>query len=232
MRAWLPWVIVALLAAASVATIRHAVADETVSGINSKLYEAGKAQANLGLNIDDTVWKYLQAEARFAVRQAPQNGHYWGALARVYYLPRSVGQTAVSPDYMAAYEAHRHAVVAQPSSGYAWSALAYASDHLFAQNQLPGGKAALEQALVRAAALGAREPQVLRGVVDLGLANWPVLGAATKQDVQRAVNHLALRHSGDVLFIANQRGALPIVCAEQALALQKVCMALAPNPGG
>ncbi len=232
MRTWLPWLIVVLLTTASVVTIRHALADETVSAINGKLYEAGKVRVNTGVNIDDTIWQYLEAEAKFAARLAPQNAQVWDAVARVNYSPRSIGRTAVSPDYLAAYLALRHAVVAQPSSGYVWSAFAYASDHLYAQNQLPGGKAALEQALTRAAVLAAREPHVLRRVVDLGLANWPVLADATRQDVLRAVKHLVARNAGDVLAIAHQRGALPVVCAEPALTRQQVCQALAISPSG
>jgi hypothetical protein len=67
---------------------------------------------------------------------------------------------------------------------------------------------------------------LLGGVIDLGLANWPNLGAATKQYVLRAVAHLSLQNKGDVMAIADRRGALPTVCAEKILASHPACMDL------
>jgi hypothetical protein len=214
------------LAAGLVMSVRFTIAHETVSGVNSKLYEANKVLSASGVNLADSSWRGLEAQAERAVRIAPHNGYYWNALARVYYVPRTVGGTAISPNYLAAYQAARKAVVALPSSGYAWLSLAYASDHLFAQNQLPGGKAAMEQAITRTLILGSHEPQLLGGVIDLGLANWPNLGAAAKQDVLRAVAHLSQQNKGDVMAIADRRGALPMVCAEKILASHRVCMDL------
>jgi hypothetical protein len=211
------------LAAASVVSIRYAIADELVSAVNGELFKADTARAATGLNMSDETWQVLLAEAQSAVQLAPRNGHHWNALARVRYLPRMVGEAAVSPDYVAIYQAYREAVLAQPSSAYAWSGLAYASDHLFTQNRLPGGKAALEQAIERTRILGQREPHALRTVVDLGLANWPLLTPATKQLVLGAVKHLAQRHRDEVVAIAGRRGALLTVCAEPAMLVHQGC---------
>jgi hypothetical protein len=223
MKLLLPLVVVFALAAAAVVSVRHAVADQMISSVNSQLYEAGKVRAATGLEIADSTWNALEADAKQAIRLAPSNGHYWNTLARIYYQPRSIGASPASPDYAAAYRASTSAVVVQPGSGYLWSSLSFASDQLFVQNQLPGGNAALEQSISRAAVLGAREPAVLSVVVDLGLANWPTLGIATKQDVLAAVRHLALRHKDDVTAIAARRGALPTVCGEFAAVGEEVC---------
>ena len=230
MKIWFPMIVILALSAASVVSVRHAIADETIAAVNGTLYDADKTRAPTGATLDDANWKSIEAEATSAVSLAPQNGHYWNALARVYYQPRSVSGAAIGPDYSAAYRASRATVVAQPTSGYAWSSLTYASDHLFAQNQLPGGRAALEQAISRAAVLGARETPVLGTVVDLGLANWPVLETSTKQDVLRAVRHLAQRNKEDVLAIAYRRGALPIVCHEAVMMSHQSCTALNSRP--
>ncbi|MBC7621987.1 MAG: hypothetical protein H7232_01210 [Aeromicrobium sp.] len=226
MRLLLPLVMILALAAAAVVSVRHAVADETIAAVNGILYDADKTRAATGATLDYASWKSIEAEATLAVSLAPQNGHYWNALARVYYQPRSVSGAAIGPDYSAAYRASRASVVAQPTSGYAWASLAYASDHLFAQNLLPGGKAALEQAISRAAVLGARETPVLGTAIDLGLANWPVLETSTQQDVLRAVRHLAQRHKEDVLAIAYRRGAVPTVCTEPAMTSHRICKEL------
>ncbi|MCA3018609.1 MAG: hypothetical protein ING66_16450 [Rhodocyclaceae bacterium] len=214
------------LAAASVASVRLAIADESVSDINGRLYEADKMRAETGMSSTDTAWQALLAKAQSAVHFAPHNGHYWNALARVQYLPRMMGEAAVSPDYAAIYQAYREAVLAQPSSAYAWSGLAYASDYLLAQNQLPGGKAALEKAIERTIFLGQREPHALRTGVDLGLANWPLLVPATKQMILGAVKRLAQHHLGDVAAIAERRGALPTVCVEAAMLAHQACNSL------
>jgi hypothetical protein len=226
MKLLLPLVVVFALAAAAVVSVRNAIADETVADVNAGLYEAGKARVATGVNIDDAAWKAIEADAKMAVRLAPSNGHYWNALARVYYQPRTIGDTSISPDYASAYQASRVAAVMQPSSGYVWSSLAYASDHLFTQGQLPGGNAAMEQVISRTALLGAREPNPLANTIDLGLANWPQLRAATKQDVMRAINNLAVRNKDDVLAIAYRRGALQTVCTEKVLVSHRVCVEL------
>jgi len=195
------------LAAASVASVRLAIADESVSDINGRLYEADKMRAETGMSSTDTAWQALLAKAQSAVHLM-------------------MGEAAVSPDYAAIYQAYREAVLAQPSSAYAWSGLAYASDYLLAQNQLPGGKAALEKAIERTIFLGQREPHALRTGVDLGLANWPLLVPATKQMILGAVKRLAQHHLGDVAAMAERRGALPTVCVEAAMLAHQACNSL------
>jgi hypothetical protein len=226
-RILLPWLLVSMLAAAAVVSVRHALADETAAGVNQALYEAHKTFAATGTTLVDAAWKNLQSEAETATRLAPHNGYCWHALARVYAQPRMNGAVPVSPDDAAAFAATTRAVVAQPSSGYAWSSMVAAADRLFAQNQLAGGKAALEQAIGRTTLLAAREPQALATVVDLGLANWPVLEVAAKADVLAAVKQLAQRHAEVVLAIADRRGGMPVVCEEPRLSMHRLCRELA-----
>ncbi len=223
MHAALLWLCVVLLTAAGVVSVAHAVADETVADINGKLFELGREHAGTGLAVSEPVVKQLEANARAALKWAPQNGQYLEALARVQYLPRMTSNGVVVSDIDGAYQTARSAVVAQPSSAYAWGSLAFASDRLMAESRLPGGQAALERAILRAATLGAYEPYVLRGVIDIGLANWITLSADAKRSVMQSVRHLALRQADDVIALAKNRGRLSVVCAEKRLVGRKEC---------
>jgi hypothetical protein len=223
MKILLPSLVVCSLVTASVAAICRAVADEAVADVNTKLYEAAKERTATGALLGGGAWSQIESEAKLALRLAPQNGHYWNALARVNYEPQMLNATPVSPDYRAAYEASTKAVVAQPSSAYTWASLLYAADHLYVQNQLPGGQAALEHALSRATVLGSREPYVLGVVTDLGLANWSGLSATGRDSVMRAVEQLAKRNPDNALAIASRRGSLPVVCRAASLARYVAC---------
>ena len=218
--------VVLVLMGASIIAVRHAIADEVVASINGRLFELGRVQAQTGVAPDEATIQQLAADAKSALRLAPGNGHYWNALARVHYTPRTNASGAVVTDIDAAYIAAKAAVINQPSSGYAWGSLAFASDQLMVQNRLPGGQIALAQSLARAAALGAAEPQVLRNVVDLGFADWDQLSVPGRQSVMQSVNHLALHHADDAVALALRRGKLAEACMEKRLASQKACAIL------
>ena len=218
--------VVLVLMGASIIAVRHAIADEVVANINGRLFELGRVQAQTGVAPDEATIQQLAADAKFALRLAPGNGQYWNALSRVHYTPRTSASGAVVTDIDAAYVAAKAAVINQPSSGFAWAGLAFASDQLMAQNRLPGGQVMLAQALARAAAVGAAEPQVLRAVVDLGFANWDQLSVPSRQVVMQSVHHLALHHADDVVALAWRRGKLAEACLENRLAPQKACTIL------
>ncbi len=217
------------LLGASVVAVRHAMADEIVRSINGRLVKLGRVQSQTGVATDGAAILQLEADAKLALRYAPGNGQYRDVLTRVHSTPRMLNASltnapgAVVIDLDGAYAAAKAAVVSQPSSAYAWTSLAFVSDQLMAQNRLPGGQAALEQALLRAAALGAFEPHVLRAVVDLGFANWDALSVASRQSVMQSVNHLAQRQPDDAISLSAHRGRLAEACMEKRLAARKEC---------
>ena len=215
--------VVLVLVGASVVAVRHALANELVASINGRLFELAGQSVKTGLAASESAVQHLDADAQSALALAPSNGQYWNTLARLHFTPRTNLSGAVVTDLDAAYVAAKASVVTQPSSAYAWASLAFASDQLMAQNRLPGGQAALEQSLSRAAALGAREPYVLRSVVDLGLANWDSLSAVSRQSVMRSIDHLAQRQPDDVIALARHRGRLAEVCSEKRLTSRKEC---------
>lgn len=215
--------VVVALVGASVVAVRQALADELVASTNGRLFELAGQSVRTGLAASESAVKQLEKDTRFALSLAPGNGQYWNTLARVHFTSRTDLLGAVVTDLDAAYAAAKASVVAQPSSAYGWASLAFASDQLMAQNRLPGGQAALEQTLSRAAALGAREPYVLRTVVDLGLANWDSLSAVSRQSVMRSIDHLAQRQPDDTIALARRRGRLAEACSEKRLASRKEC---------
>ena len=225
-RALLPSLVVAGLVGASALAVAHGLADEIVGDINGQLYELSRNQARTGAVATAAAVAELTAEANTAIKLAPGNALYWDVLARVDYFPRSTATGAVVTDHEGAYAAAKAAVVRQPSSAYTWASFAYASDQLLTRGMLPGGQAALEQALNRATTLGGREPHVLRIVVDMGLANWDTIGAATRSSVQSAMRNLAVHHPADIIAIAANRGRLAQACETKRLATQKTCTTL------
>jgi len=215
MRLLLPSLVVAVLVGASALAVAHGVADENVAHVNGRLYELGRDNARTGTTTDPETKAELVRLAKQAVSLAPGNSQYWDALSRTL--------RAQDADSAAVYAASQRAVLNHPSSAYAWSGLVQVADRLNAEGRLPGGKAGLEQAIQRAAALGRFEPQVLAVVVDKGLVNWPIVGAETRAATTMAVANLARLYPDTVLAIAANRGQLALICTDKRLVTQPTC---------
>ena len=217
--------VVAFLAVASAWSIAHAIADDNVAEINLSLYEINRATRTTGQVPTQEELRRLESKSAIATALAPQNGFYWDADARIRFTPRVDGEVTVI-DMQGAYRAAQRGTAVSPSSGYKWGSLLYAADQLHSASQLAGGLPELEFALIKAARLASREPQVLRNVVDIGFANWTKLSPAAQSEVKTAIGHFSRREPESVIAIANNRGQLAIACQDKKLFSQSVCSAI------
>lgn len=98
------------------------------------------------------------------------------------------------------------ALMLRPISPYAWASLAETKYRQGDTRQV------FEVALVRAAELGAAEPQVQRTVAFYGLAVRDEVGPATRAAIDRIVGNGMRRDPSEMLQIAQRRGRLSTAC--------------------
>ena len=114
---------------------------------------------------------------------------------------------AQQPEYLAEGAVHfSKALELRPSSSYSWANLA-------AVNYRMGETGPrFETAIVRAAGLGPREPEVQRIVANFGLAVWDEVSPRTRTAIEGMVASGMKRKPLELLQIADNRGRLAVAC--------------------
>jgi hypothetical protein len=223
MKAFSPWLVVTLLTCASLWTIAHAIADETVEHVNGELNQLNIERFNTGITPSSERMAALEAQLLQATKLAPANGYHQGALVRLALVPQRQASGVDVIQSRLALSAASQFVVNQPSSGYAWASLAATADTIHAQGLLAEGLPLIERALNNAFRYGQHERSVLITVLDIGFANLASLSSTTTRNIMAAIHNLSLHTPDDVMTLAVKRGNLALVCKEARLVKHALC---------
>jgi cytochrome c-type biogenesis protein CcmH/NrfG len=150
-----------------------------------------------------------QAHLREALRLEPDNPHFVEQFARTHELTAlslDPGDPEARQALRQSAAAFRLAARLRPGSPYVWTDLARVKLRLDDMDFEFYG------ALDRARRLGPWEPAVQLGLVDMGLAAWPMLATSAQEWVVAALDRALLREEAEVRRIARAHGTLALAC--------------------
>ena len=225
MKFLLPLVVILALAAASVVSVRHAVADSILDDVVAGFRAAWAESVASGEPIKGYFLTANIERLKFASGLAPARAAFFEVMGS-HYLTPALQNGVVSTNPLAAHAVQRETVSRLPTFPYVWADLLSSADLIATSD--PSTRPNVVFALQQATKLGPWEREVSMVVVDVGLANWEQCDAATKSLVRQAVSRLAFRYPEDVMTLAAKRGNVSVVCGDQQLRGRKECESSTP----
>lgn len=210
------WLVVIVLAVASVFCIRFGVSDEILRDVDSRLSEVNQRAAATGAPPDPATMNAIRLAAERARTLAPSSLYASSVIART------------EPNVETAYEITSEALARHPHSTHLWATLLRFADRLNAERRLPGGQDRLHHIMRHTASVGAGDAHALLAVVDVGLANWPNLNVDVQKVVLRAAENLARDSPQAVREAAEARGRMDIICGSAVAKRVAACQKTSP----
>ena len=198
---------------ASIVSVRFAVSDFTVAGVDAKFIAAYAGAFRGGELIKLSDQSRWLGDIKKASSLAPNSPLPHELAFQIHGTLLSlmekleVGQ--IIDQITSAITDAKSALVLRPSSGNAWANLALAESWLMLPGTLSPG---FSQALENAAKFGPWEREVSMVVVDLGFATWENATPVARQATEAAMVRLGLRYPEEVMTAAEKRGMQAVAC--------------------
>lgn len=210
------WVAAILLLAGAIPAVRWAWADLEASDA-WRIQRTWQPRFNQTGRLPDVAeWTDMQARIKAIRRIDPVNPAWIERNGNLLAWRVRDGET-IRTQYAETRDRFAEAVVAMPSSGYAWANLAWV------KYQLGEIDARFFGALEQAARLGPWEPEVQVAVVDLGFAAWDEMPASLRATVRQMAENGSRRNAQGILTISAGRGRLTEVCGFEKLSSMAEC---------
>lgn len=214
--------VLVLLAAAWAVAL--GMAGEQFQTSAQKMWSLRKQSSVTGKRPSAAELSTLEQETAEAIALAPDHGQLRLTQFLIASTSRQMPDGAVIENDALALEAIQAALVRLPHSPVMWAEYALVADRRHSEGRLPGGAARLSHIIQRALTLGPREPNMMLGMLDLGLRNWDELDPGARGTLEQAVSRLNAARRNVAMDIAFRRGRVTELCGMAPMRSHRVCI--------